>query len=99
MSADPLDEEEDQYISAEDSDFAPDDAPGVDSEQSDSENEGSETRKRKPIENNNAGIDDGNNSGDDAIIKRGKKKLKRSLLDEDGGEGGLIKTRRQRAAE
>lgn len=44
------------------------------------------------------------NSGDEAIIKKGVKKRKKGkgndrLEDDEGGEGGLIKTRRQRAAE
>lgn len=50
------------------------------------------------------GGDDYDNSGDEAIIERGRKRQKRAkakgeTVDDEGGEGGLIKTRRQRAAE
>lgn len=43
------------------------------------------------------------NSGDEAIIEKGKKKRKKGpqarQLDDEGGEGGLIKTRSMRAVE
>jgi hypothetical protein len=41
------------------------------------------------------------NSGDEAVIQKGKKRRKRDAAEaeEDGGDGGLIKTRSQRAAE
>ncbi|KAB5558054.1 bucentaur or craniofacial development-domain-containing protein [Coniochaeta sp. 2T2.1] len=61
-------------------------------------------RKRKQAGGQEEAEDAGfENSGDEAIIGRGKKRLKRgrqnALEDEEGGEGGLIKTRSQRAAE
>ncbi|EKJ78701.1 hypothetical protein NXS19_012435 [Fusarium pseudograminearum] len=112
MPPDPLLDEDEQYASSEDSDFAPDDAPNQASDQSDVEDEKDEkdegdksTNKRsRPATDEgaaNAGYD---NSGDEAIIKRGEKRRKKTQTrgvneDEDGGEGGLIKTRRQRAAE
>lgn len=108
MSA-PLIDEDEQYASSEDSDFAPDAAPAQDSEQSDSEDEaaGSDRpskRQRTEGGQGDAGYD---NSGDEAIIKRGEKKKRKKgkdktgldAEDDEGGEGGLIKTRRQRAAE
>lgn len=103
MSRDPLEDEDDQYVSAEDSDFAPEDAVAGDSGDSDSESEAGTTthKKRKQTTTNEVIADDGNNSGDEAIVNRGKKKLKKSkdASDDEGGEGGLIKTRSQRAVE
>ncbi|KAF4965414.1 hypothetical protein FZEAL_10761 [Fusarium zealandicum] len=106
MPPDPIDEDE-QYASSEDSDFAPDAAPEQASEHSDSEDEGDKpTGKRsRPVDDREAADVGYENSGDEAIIKKGEKRRKRSRAkgthgDEDeGGEGGLIKTRRQRAAE
>ena len=116
MAAEPTPDE--CYASSEDSDFAPDEAPADDEAGSGSEAE-SQTEpqteasrpsaKRKRVEaggkseDGDAGFD---NSGDEAIIEKGKKRAKKAKRkdglekDEDeGGEGGLIKTRRQRAAE
>lgn len=111
-----LDQEED-YASSEDSDFAPEDAGAEERESNQSEAEDDASadqpaasavrRKRKQAgddgaEAEYAGVE---NSGDEAIIGKGKKRLKRAAgrgLAEDeegGGEGGLIKTRAQRAAE
>lgn len=87
-------------MSEEDSDFAPDDAQDADSGDSDAE-EPAAGQKRKDAPAPEA-EDAGENSGDEAIINKGKKKLRKEkdvLKDEEGGEGGLVKTRRQRAAE
>jgi hypothetical protein len=95
------------YASEEDSDFAPDAAPVEDAaESSESEAEvevvkKSTKRKRgQEDEAEDAGFE---NSGDEAIIEKGLKrrsKKKGKKEDEDeGGEGGLVKTRSMRAAE
>ncbi|RGP68241.1 swr1-complex 5 [Fusarium longipes] len=108
MPPDPLLDEDEQYASSEDSDFAPDDAPNQASDQSDVEDEKDEddkaTNKRSRTADEDAADAGYDNSGDEAIIKRGEKRRKKTQTkgvqeDEDGGEGGLIKTRRQRAAE
>lgn len=113
--------EDEQYASSEDSDFAPDAAPAQEgeSDQSDSEAEADDRpskRRRTAAETNGSGNAGGgedlgyDNSGDEAIIKKGEKKSKKRKDksgqrtdkdddDDEGGEGGLIKTRRQRAAE
>lgn len=111
-----LDQEED-YASSEDSDFAPEDAGADerDSNLSEAEDEASadqhaaasaNRRKRKQAGDDGTEAEDAGfeNSGDEAIIGKGKKRLKRAgrhngLADNEGGEGGLIKTRAQRAAE
>jgi hypothetical protein len=108
MSTDPLHEED--YVSEEDSDFAPDDAPAEESSVSD-DDEPAETEKqtqpKRRRENANDAAEDAGfeNSGDEAIIEKGKKRRKKAKrkdegADEDeGGEGGLIRTRRMRAVE
>lgn len=108
MPPDPvLDDDDEQYASSEDSDFAPVNAPAAASEHSDSDAEpdadaAKPVKKRRPAadaEAEDAGYD---NSGDEAIIERGNRRRKRGKADVDddeGGEGGLVKTRRQRAAE
>jgi hypothetical protein len=114
-----LDQEED-YASSEDSDFAPEDAPERESTPSEDEDEDeaapadqptttttTSKRKRKQVGDNDEAEDAGfENSGDEAIIGKGKKRLKRATRqnglgndDDEGGECGLIKTRAQRAAE
>ncbi|PNY24394.1 Swr1-complex protein 5 [Tolypocladium capitatum] len=111
MPPDPFtDDDDEQYASSEDSDFAPDEAPEQGSEQSDSDDgEAKPTAKRRRPAGDvdgQDGQDDGyDNSGDEAIIEKGRKRRKKAKNkgqacdDEDGGEGGLIKTRRQRAEE
>jgi hypothetical protein len=108
MAADPIRDED--YLSEEDSDFAPDDAPAEESsvsdddEPADAESPAQGKRKRQGAEDGaeDAGFE---NSGDEAIIEKGKRRQKKAKrkdgeADEDeGGEGGLIKTRRMRAAE
>lgn len=101
-------DEDEHYASSEDSDFAPDAAPAAASDASDSEDEGAAPEAKKQPAKSKAANTDGDagydNSGDEAIIERGRKRRRRAQdkgVDEDdeGGEGGLVKTRRQRAAE
>jgi hypothetical protein len=107
MPPDPTFDQEDEYVSSEDSDFAPEDAPErevtpSDDEAADDQAQGAPTGKRKRQTGDTEAEDAGfENSGDEAIIGKGKKRLKRSkkIDDDEGGEGGLIKTRRQRAQE
>ncbi|OTA91566.1 hypothetical protein M434DRAFT_397095 [Hypoxylon sp. CO27-5] len=105
MSQEPLIDED--YVSDEDSDFAPNTAPlqgGLDA----SESEDDEVQLvAVPSRKRSADADGGDfeNSGDEAIIQRGKKRQKKGkrkdgdLEDDEGGEGGLIKTRSMRAVE
>lgn len=116
MPPDPLLDPEEDYASSEDSDFAPEEA-AEERESTPSEDEAeaadatpdqttATTTKRKrqagdEHEAEDAGFE---NSGDEAVIGRGKKRLKRAARhqhgdDDEGGEGGLIKTRSQRAQE
>lgn len=119
MSTEPLIDEE--YASEEDSDFRSDGGVAGDvSENSDSEDDGEQptaaaaaaatTSKRKrdlcADDADDTGYD---NSGDEAIISKGKKRQKKAKVkdgatgdgddEDDGGEGGLIKTRSMRAVE
>ncbi|KAG6104486.1 hypothetical protein E4U13_008348 [Claviceps humidiphila] len=111
MPPDPLADDDEQYASSQDSDFAPDAAPEVASDASDSDDapaDGPLKRKHAeavagPSDREDHGYD---NSGDEAIIGKGRKRRRRAqergqLVDEDeeGGSGGLVKTRAQRAAE
>lgn len=106
--------DEEGYVSSEDSDFAPDAVPAdaeVDSD-SDSSPDEPETakpaKKRRKIDNEEAEDLGFENSGDEAIIGDGLKKERRRKKkgkgkdiedDEDGGEGGFVKTRSMRAVE
>ncbi|KAF7562183.1 hypothetical protein G7046_g1940 [Stylonectria norvegica] len=107
MPQDPLTDEGEQYASSEDSDFAPEAAPEQVSDHSDSDIDVDKPiKKRSQPKPDLVAVDAGyDNSGDEAIIQKGKKRRKRAnakgadLEDDEGGEGGLIKTRRQRAAE
>ncbi|KAK3943050.1 swr complex subunit [Diplogelasinospora grovesii] len=115
-----IDPEDEDYASEEDSDFAPEGDAGdaAASDVSASEDEGAEDRptptspgkrKRKAATNGDANeAEDAGfeNSGDEAIIEKGKKRRKKSRAkdvadaeEDDGGEGGLIKTRSMRAVE
>jgi hypothetical protein len=103
--------EDDNYASEEDSDFAIDDAPGVESCVSDDEDQAAthdheSTAKRLGPAADGAVAEDAGfeNSGDEAIIKKAKKRKRKTLdgLAEDpdeGDDGGLVKTRSMRAAE
>lgn len=107
MAVDALTDEDEQYDSANDSDFAPDGQPDVlsSADEADEDDDGGKGRKRKQPTKTSAvaeSTDDlaHENSGDEAIIAKGKKKLKRAkYADDEGNDGGLIKTRAQRAAE
>ena len=104
---------DEDYASSEDSDFAPDAVPAHASEEesSDSASEAEDPVPRKKTKPKSAKRKRGDgeeaedagfeNSGDEAIIERGLKKRKRKGKDDEdeGGEGGLIKTRSMRAAE
>ncbi|KAJ9155008.1 SWR1-complex protein 5 [Pleurostoma richardsiae] len=100
---------DEDYASSEDSDFAPDDAPGPES----SDDEGGDDtsaatpaagKRKRPTEDaaDDAGFE---NSGDEAVISKGKKRRRKDKHkdggadDDEGGEGGLVKTRSMRAAE
>ncbi|PMD36762.1 BCNT-domain-containing protein [Hyaloscypha variabilis F] len=101
------------YASEEDSDFAPDAAPAVEAESSDSESEADEpaakaqakpkSKKRKRGDEEEAEDVGFENSGDEAIIKeyeapkRKKGKKGRAAEEDEGGEGGFVKTRSMRA--
>ncbi|KAK3375255.1 bucentaur or craniofacial development-domain-containing protein [Podospora didyma] len=105
--------DDEDYASEEDSDFAVDDVPGEDSSVSDGEGPAESEKEATPakrkrqagdveVEAEDAGF---GNSGDEAIIQKGKKRRKKSkakdgpTIDDEGGEGGLIKTRSMRAIE
>ncbi|CAG9937705.1 unnamed protein product [Clonostachys rosea f. rosea IK726] len=116
----PIVDDDEQYDSSADSDFAPENVQGADSEASGSEDNGDDgkaakarkdgesPRKKQRVANDGDAEDAGyDNSGDEAIIKKGEKKRAKAKSkaktsnedDDEGGEGGLIKTRHQRAAE
>lgn len=115
MPPDPTVDDED-YASSEDSDFAPEDVAEQDAgaESSDEEDDSeavaaatpaAPSKKRKQAGDADEAADAGfENSGDEAIIEKGKKRQKKSRKaqqdqDDEGGEGGLIKTRSMRAVE
>ncbi|KAK2679812.1 BCNT-C domain [Fusarium oxysporum f. sp. vasinfectum] len=83
MPPDSLLDEDESYVSSEDSDFALDDSHDQTSDHSDLEDHSGKTanKRSRPQDEADAGYD---NSG---------------VREHDEGEGGLIKTRRQRAAE
>lgn len=96
---------EEDYNSASDEDFRPEaqdaneDQDRLSSSESDANAKEPKPKKRKSAptaDETDLGFD---NSGDEATIQKGRKK-RRPLLDEDdGGEGGLVKTRAQRRLE
>ncbi|KAG5919820.1 hypothetical protein E4U42_006420, partial [Claviceps africana] len=109
MPPDPLGDDDEQYASSQDSDFAPDGAPEPASDDSDSEDALADGLSKRQNTDAVAGrrsddCDGYDNSGDEAVIVRGQKRRKRAqekgqlVDDEDGGQGGLVKTRAQRAA-
>ncbi|KOS17911.1 SWR1-complex protein 5 [Escovopsis weberi] len=108
----PMDVDDEDYNSSQDSDFALDDAsrPGNDRSDSDDDDDNDDSaepasRRRHRNDATPQDADDYNNSGDEAIIKKGRKRRKLAQAkdgardDEVEEGGGLIKTRRQRAAE
>ncbi|PHH70953.1 hypothetical protein CDD80_5624 [Ophiocordyceps camponoti-rufipedis] len=83
--------DDEPYASSQDSDFAPDELPAPASEGSDSEDASGEARRS--VKRRRAEADDGyNNSGDEAIIEKGRKRQKRRgvALEDEGGEGGPV---------
>lgn len=123
MASEPVIDDE-EYESSQDSDFAPEDAPGRDGDgDGDSESSAddaapddqvaapapSSTKRKKPdgkaVQGDDAEDAGFENSGDEAIIEKGKKRRKKGRQaaqqdrDDEGGEGGLIKTRSMRAVE
>ncbi|KAI0802615.1 bucentaur or craniofacial development-domain-containing protein [Xylaria sp. FL0064] len=109
MATEPIIDDDD-HASEDDSDFAPGAAAaeGGSGSESDSEADADQPagatpkRKRKDAD---AQEEDFENSGDETIIRKGEKRQKKAKRadgdaeEEEGGEGGLIKTRRQRAQE
>ncbi|TGJ82917.1 hypothetical protein E0Z10_g5849 [Xylaria hypoxylon] len=109
MTSEPI-IDEDNYASEDDSDFAPNAAVAEDGSGSDSEPElddnrptgATPKRKRTDADTVEGGFE---NSGDETIIKKGRKRQRKAKRtdgdaeDDEGGEGGLVKTRRQRAQE
>lgn len=98
--------DDEQYASSQDSDFAPEVASAADTDTSDSEDDGVKLKQGKRTAGADTNTKDASydNSGDEAIIEKGKRRRKKHKVgvedkDDEGGEGGLIKTRRQRAAE
>lgn len=108
MSTEPLHDED--YVSHEDSDFTPDNALTEESSASDND-EPAETEKQTQSKRRREGAIDAakdagfENSGDEAIIEKGKRRRKKAkrkdegIGEDEGGEGGLIKTRSMRAVE
>ncbi|KAI1426047.1 bucentaur or craniofacial development-domain-containing protein [Xylaria sp. FL1777] len=102
--------DEDDYASEEDSDFAPGAAAAEYRSGSESESEADidqptgATPKRKRIDADSV-EGDFENSGDETIIQKGRRRQKKAKRtdgdaeEDEGGEGGLVKTRRQRAQE
>ncbi|KAI9820554.1 MAG: swr complex subunit [Thelocarpon impressellum] len=96
--------DDEPYKSSDDEDFNPTAAAadaGEDSSSSEEEASRPSKRKKEPASN---GLDgDFENSGDEATIRRGKKRQRKRRdeeeNDDEDGEGGLIKTRAQRAKE
>lgn len=112
MSTEPILDED--YASEEDSDFSPDavaaDEKEDGEEASESEDDsapqsGATTKRKRDATEPDNGEDDYENSGDELIISKGKKRQKKhkakdgAANDDEGGEGGLIKTRSMRATE
>lgn len=107
--ADAIIDPEEDYASEEDSDFAPEDAPANESAASDNEDSGDDKaapgkqkRQLAEAEAEDAGFE---NSGDEAVIDKGKKRRKKgkgkddAAIDDDEADGPLIKTRSMRAVE
>jgi len=100
--------EDEAYNSASDDDFAPDAIPADDDAASFSFDEedqatnpaASKIRKSKASQKRTDGDLDFDNSGDEATIQKGRRKKRKAEDDlDDGGDGGLVKTRAQRRAE
>lgn len=91
------------YHESSDEDFNPDSAPADDGPSSSDEDEAAPQPRGK----RKAPVDDGLDSGDEVTIEAARKKAKKRRKDDDdlvvsedeGGDGGLVKTRAQRAVE
>ena len=103
----PRSPDEEGYVSSEDEDFNPaPDAMDVDGEES-SDSEADEQRAQSSIKKtaqkpkSEVAEDIGfENSGDEAIMKKGQKRKRKNRADEDsGGEGGFVKTRSMKVVE
>lgn len=101
-------EKEEDYNSASDDDFAPDALLADDAAESSSSDDDDETpaavsvKKTKAHGTSKSTVEDldFDNSGDEATIQKGKRKKRKLGNEEDeGGDGGLVKTRAQRRAE
>ncbi len=101
MAQNEIKTDDDDYNSASDEDFNPEATKAGSDVEASSEDEtdgtNAPTNKRKKT----ATVDnlDFNNSGDEATITRARRKKRRVKYQEepeDGGEGGLVKTRAQR---
>ena len=99
---------EDDYISSEDEDFDPNApitvADDCDSSASDDEDDFTPTTSNaQQRSRDREAVDLGfENSGDEATIKKGRKRKRKDgqIADEEsGGEGGFVKTRSMRAVE
>ena len=92
---------EDEYDSEADEDFNPEAAEAPQAHDSSSEDdEKAATGAEKAVRDNTADFD---NSGDEATISKAKRKRRKlnsaDANDDEGGEGGLVKTRAQRKLE
>jgi len=96
---------EEDYASSEDEDFNPITAEvreeDISSSSDDEDTNDTKTKIRKVPKKRKQTDEDDLDSGDEATIKesRRKKKRKEDADEDSGGEGGLVKTRAQRAAE
>ncbi|KAI2626574.1 BCNT-domain-containing protein [Hypoxylon sp. NC1633] len=106
MAQEPLIDED--YASDEDSDFAPEAVPLREASDASESDDDEVQLVAVPNRKRSAGEDvdgDFENSGDEAIIQKGKKRRKREKQrdgdgeDDEAGEGRLIKTRSMRAVE
>lgn len=105
-----MDEDEKDYVESEDEDFNPEVATNADenvsSSEDDEDDQAPQKKPKKQTAKRKADADDELDSGDEATIQEARRKKRRKDKDkakgsdeESGGEGGLVKTRAQRAAE
>lgn len=101
----PDDAPEQEVEGAGDDDSSADDADADDHQPNKAATADALSRKRKHAGDEKDAEDAGfENSGDEAIIEKGRKRRKKGKAsqrdnDDEGGEGGLIKTRSMRAVE
>lgn len=108
-SEDPQITQEDEYESSADEDFNPESAEARQADQISSSDDDDDAKThnltKRPLRGSTGQQDelDFENSGDEATIQSGRRKKRKrgtAVADEDeGGEGGLVKTRAQRRAE